>query len=118
MNKSSFFIVGQHAVIEALRNPKRKVLRVFLPEESKKNIHRKNPNKNILEDVKVDFKSKKDQWQEVNLSIKDFIATWRGFTYSDYPAPDIEKISELGIQISDKQEGDFNLEIEYIKAMY
>ena len=25
MNKSSFFIVGQHAVIEALKNPKRKV---------------------------------------------------------------------------------------------
>ena len=60
MNKSSFFIVGQHAVIEALRNPKRKVLRVFLTEESKKNIHRKNPNKNILEDIKVYFKSKKE----------------------------------------------------------
>jgi len=60
MNKSSFFIVGQHAVIEALRNPKRKVLRVFLTEESKKNIHRKNPNNNILEDVKVYFKSKKE----------------------------------------------------------
>ena len=60
MNKSSFFIVGQHAVIEALRNPKRKVLRVFLTEESKKNIHRKNPNINILEDVKVYFKSKKE----------------------------------------------------------
>ena len=60
MNKSSFFIIGQHAVIEALRNPKRKVLRVFLTEESKKNIHRKNPNKNILEDVKVYFKSKKE----------------------------------------------------------
>ena len=60
MNKSSFFIVGQHAVIEALRNPKRKVLRVFLTEESKKNIHRKNPNKNILEDVKIYFKSKKE----------------------------------------------------------
>ena len=60
MNNSSFFIVGQHAVIEALRNPKRKVLRVFLTEESKKNIHRKNPNKNILEEVKVYFKSKKE----------------------------------------------------------
>ena len=48
MNKSSFLIVGQHAVIEALRNPKRKVLKVFLTEESKKNIHRKNPKKNVL----------------------------------------------------------------------
>jgi 23S rRNA (guanosine2251-2'-O)-methyltransferase len=60
MNKSSFFIVGQHAVIEALKNPKRKVLRVFLTEESKKNIHRKSPKKNLLEEVKVYFKTKKE----------------------------------------------------------
>tara|TARA_B110000003_G_scaffold212958_1_gene211969 strand:+ start:112 stop:849 length:738 start_codon:yes stop_codon:yes gene_type:complete len=60
MNKSSFLIVGQHAVIEALRNPKRKVLKVFLTEESKKNIHRKNPKKNVLQDVKVYFKTKKE----------------------------------------------------------
>ena len=60
MNKSSFFIVGQHAVIEALKNPKRKVLRVFLTEESKKNIHRKSPKKNLLSDVKVYFKTKKE----------------------------------------------------------
>ena len=60
MNKSSFFIIGQHAVMEALKNPKRKVLRVFLTEESKKNIHRKNPNKNLLNDVKVYFKTKKE----------------------------------------------------------
>jgi len=60
MNKSSFFIIGQHAVMEALRNPKRKVLRVFLTEESKKNIHRKNPNQNLLDDVKVYFKTKKE----------------------------------------------------------
>jgi 23S rRNA (guanosine2251-2'-O)-methyltransferase len=60
MNKSSFFIVGQHAVIEALRNPSRKVLRIFLTEESKKNIHRKNPKRNVLDDVKVYFKTKKE----------------------------------------------------------
>jgi 23S rRNA (guanosine2251-2'-O)-methyltransferase len=60
MNKSSFFIIGQHAVIEALRNPNRKVLRVFLTEESKKNIHRKSPKKNLLDDVKVYFKTKKE----------------------------------------------------------
>ena len=60
MNKSSFFIVGQHAVMEALRNPNRKVLRVFLTEDAKKNIHRKNPNKNLLEEVKIYFKSKKE----------------------------------------------------------
>ena len=60
MNKSSFFIIGQHAVVEALKNPKRKVLRVFLTEESKKNIHRLSPNKNLLNDLKVFFKTKKE----------------------------------------------------------
>ena len=60
MKKSSFFIVGQHAVIEALKNPKRKVLKIFLTEESKKNIHRKNPKKNVLADVKIFFKTKKE----------------------------------------------------------
>ena len=66
MNKTPFYIVGQHAVIEALRNPKRKVLKVFLTEESKKNIHRKNPKKNLLEDIKVYFKTKKELDKYVN----------------------------------------------------
>ena len=60
MNKSTFFIVGQHAVIEALKNPKRKVLRIFLTEESKKKIHRKSPRKDLLKDLKVYFKTKKE----------------------------------------------------------
>jgi len=60
MNKRSFFVVGKHAVIEALKNPSRKVLRVFLTEESKKNIHRESQNQNLLKDVKVFFKNKKE----------------------------------------------------------
>ena len=60
MNKSSFFIIGQHAVIEALKNPKRNVLRLFLTEESKKNIHRNSQKINLLEKVKVYFKTKKE----------------------------------------------------------
>ena len=60
MNKSSFFIVGKHAVIEALKNPNRKVLRVFLTEESKKTIHRENQKKNLLKSIKIHFKTKKE----------------------------------------------------------
>ena len=60
MNNSSFFIVGKHAVIEALKNPKRKVLKVFLTEESKKNIHRVSPRNNILKDIKIYYKTKKE----------------------------------------------------------
>ena len=60
MRNSSFFIVGKHAVIEALKNPKRKVLRLFLTEESKKTIHRNSPRKNLLKDQKIYFKTKKE----------------------------------------------------------
>jgi 23S rRNA (guanosine2251-2'-O)-methyltransferase len=60
MNKRSFFIVGKHAVIEALKNPNSKILRVFLTEESKKNIHRINQKQNLLENIKVHFKTKKE----------------------------------------------------------
>ena len=60
MTNTNFFIVGKHPVIEALKNPQRKVLRLFLTEESKKNIHRKSPKKNLLNDVKVYFKTKKE----------------------------------------------------------
>ena len=38
MKKSTFLIAGKHAVAEALKNPKRKVLKIFLTEESKKKI--------------------------------------------------------------------------------
>ncbi len=58
--KSSFFIAGRHAVISALKNPKRRVLKIFLTEDSKKNIHKLNPNKNLLKDIKVFFKTKKE----------------------------------------------------------
>ena len=47
MTNANFFIVGKHPVLEALKNPKRKVLRLFLTEESKKNIHRISPKKNF-----------------------------------------------------------------------
>ncbi len=60
MNRSPFFIVGKHAVIGALKNPMRKVLRIFLTEESKKNIHKESPNKNLLRNIKVYFKTKKE----------------------------------------------------------
>ena len=60
MNKKPFFIAGKHAVIEALKNPHRKVLRVFLTEESKKIIHRQNQRINLLRDIKIFYKTKNE----------------------------------------------------------
>ena len=60
MNQSSFFIVGKHAVLEALKNPNRKVLKIFLNEDSKKNIHKVSPRKNLLKDIKIYYKTRKE----------------------------------------------------------
>ena len=60
MDKRSFFIVGKHAVVEALKNPNRKVIRIFLTEESKKNINKENQKNNLLKDIKIHYKTKKE----------------------------------------------------------
>ena len=60
MLKSSFLIAGKHAVTEAIKNSKRKVLRVFLTEESKKNLNSENQDKYLLKDIKLFYKTKKE----------------------------------------------------------
>ena len=60
MKKSTFLIAGKHAVAEALKNPNRKVLKIFLTEESKKNLNKDNPNHNLLQNIKLFYKTKKE----------------------------------------------------------
>ena len=60
MKKTSFLIAGKHAVTEALKNPKRKVLRVFLTEDSKKILNKENQDHNLLKNVKIFYKTKKE----------------------------------------------------------
>ena len=60
MKKSTFYIVGRHAVTEALRNPLRRVLRVFLTEDSKKKINKENQHLNLLKNINIFYKTKKE----------------------------------------------------------
>ena len=60
MKKTTFLIVGKHAVLEALKNPSRKIERVFVTEDAKKNINRENQNFNLFKKVSFFFKSKKE----------------------------------------------------------
>ena len=60
MKKSSFYIIGKHAVIGALKNRSRKVLKVFLTEDSKNKINRENQSLNLLKNVKIYYKTKKE----------------------------------------------------------
>ena len=60
MKKSSFLIAGKHAVTEALKNSNRKVLRVFLTEDSKKKLNKDNENLELLKDIKLFYKTHKE----------------------------------------------------------
>ena len=68
MKKTSFYIVGKHAVIGALKNPKRKVLKVFLTEDSKKKIHNENQHINLLKNIKIFYKSKREMDKYVGMN--------------------------------------------------
>ena len=60
MKKTTFLIVGKHAVLEALKNPFRKIERVFVTEDAKKKINRENQNLNLFKKVNFFYKSKKE----------------------------------------------------------
>ena len=60
MKKSTFLIVGKHAVLEALKNPNRKIERVFLTEDAQKKLNRENQNLNLFKKVATFYKSRKE----------------------------------------------------------
>tara|TARA_B100000427_G_C15442946_1_gene566002 strand:+ start:58 stop:810 length:753 start_codon:yes stop_codon:yes gene_type:complete len=60
MKKTTFLIVGKHAVIEALKNPLRKIERVFLTEDAQKKLNRENQSLNLLKNIHVFYKSRKE----------------------------------------------------------
>ena len=60
MKKTTFLIVGKHAVLEALKNPNRKIERVFLTEDAQKKLNRENQNLNLFKKVNVFYKSRKE----------------------------------------------------------
>jgi len=60
MKKTTFLIAGKHAVTEALKNSNRKVLRLFLTEDSKKTLNKENQNLHLLKGIKLFYKNKRE----------------------------------------------------------
>ena len=60
MKKTTFLIVGKHAVVEALKNPSRKIERVFVTEDAQKKVNRDNQSLNLFKNVQVFYKSRRE----------------------------------------------------------
>ena len=60
MKKTTFLIVGKHAVFEALKNPKRKIEKVFVTEDAQKNLNRENQSLNLFKNIHVFYISRRE----------------------------------------------------------
>jgi NADH dehydrogenase [ubiquinone] 1 alpha subcomplex assembly factor 1 len=54
------------------------------------------------------FTTKKDEWEEHRLPLKQFIPTFRGRVLSSEPPLDAARITSVGFLISDQQDAHFN----------
>jgi len=64
----------------------------------------------------AEFTTKRGEWVEHRLAFKDFVPTFRGRVLTDVPPLNPAKIASVGFLISDQQEGQFKLEVAWIKA--
>ena len=62
------------------------------------------------------FQTEEGAWMEVRLPLDDFRPTWRGRTVPGAPALLPEDIRSFGFMVTDKQEGDFRLDVESLSA--
>ena len=61
------------------------------------------------------FKTEFGEWNEYKIPFSDFKPTFRGNTLSNKPKLESKDIKQIGILISDKQFGKFELNIDWIK---
>ena len=52
MKTGSFWIGGKHAVLSAIKNPKRKIYKLIITEENQKDFAPKNFDKKIIIEIK------------------------------------------------------------------
>ena len=61
------------------------------------------------------FKTKKNEWIEVEFPVDKFVATWRGSVIPNEKL-DPSKVTGLGFLLGDKKAGPFKLEVDSIKV--
>jgi NADH dehydrogenase [ubiquinone] 1 alpha subcomplex assembly factor 1 len=61
------------------------------------------------------FTAAKGDWTEVKVPFSGFLGSWRGIELPD-TAFNPSKIRRLGLQLADKKEGHFELQVDWIRA--
>ncbi len=66
----------------------------------------------------ADFKTNNGTWIDIEIPLKKLQPTFMGYYSRSSPKIKIENMRLIGFQISDKQEGNFDLEIMSVKGIY
>ena len=61
------------------------------------------------------FETESGEWKEYKIPFNKFKPTYRGNTLSDKPKLESKDLKQIGILIADKQYGNFELNIDWIK---
>jgi hypothetical protein len=64
-----------------------------------------------------DFATRRDEWEEIRLPLKKFVASFRGRTLPHEPPLTAARLKSVGFLIADRQAGEFRLEISWIKTL-
>tara|TARA_Y100001970_G_scaffold177033_1_gene215702 strand:+ start:2189 stop:2767 length:579 start_codon:yes stop_codon:yes gene_type:complete len=82
--------------------------------DGRKYNFRVRTNKNSWVSYSHSFSTEPNTWQEITLNIQDFFPTYRGYNVQNVQRLSELLIREIGIMISDKNEGNFALMIDWI----
>ena len=74
------------------------------------------PRPRVAFSYRVEFQTKKNEWVEVRVPLKDFVATSFGRVVSDTGPVNARQVNSIGFLLGDKKAGPFKLEVDWIKA--
>ena len=74
------------------------------------------PSRRMAYSYRVAFDTKKDQWIEIRVPLKTFVATSFGRTVSNAGPVNPQRVNSIGFLLGDKKPGPFKLEIAWIRA--
>jgi monofunctional biosynthetic peptidoglycan transglycosylase len=75
------------------------------------------PRRRMAFSYPVEFQTKKDEWMEIRVPLKEFVATSFGRGMNDFGPVNPQQVSSIGLLLGDKKPGPFKLEVDWIQAV-
>jgi NADH dehydrogenase [ubiquinone] 1 alpha subcomplex assembly factor 1 len=74
------------------------------------------PSRRLAFSYRIGFQTKKDEWIELRVPLKDFVATSFGRIVNNAGPVSPAQVKSIGFLLGDKKPGPFKLEVDWIKG--